>query len=53
VLTKVVVSAVPFHLTTEPATKPLPLTVRVKAAPPTEALVGRSEAIAGTGLLIG
>jgi hypothetical protein len=32
-LTKVVVRALPFHLTTEPAENPVPFTVRVKPAP--------------------
>jgi hypothetical protein len=33
-LTKVVGTAEPFHCTTEPERKPVPFTVRVKAAPP-------------------
>src|SRR5437762_293802 len=54
VLTKVVVRAAPFHCTVvEPFTNPVPLTVRVKAAPPTVALVGTSAVIVGTGLLTG
>ena len=52
-LTKVAVSDVPFHLTTDPLTKPLPLTVNVKAVPPTIALVGENETMVGPGLLIG
>jgi hypothetical protein len=50
-LTKVVVLAVPLKFTTEEATKLVPFTVRVKAAPPTDALVGESEVMVGTGLL--
>jgi hypothetical protein len=50
-LTKVVVFAVPLKFTTEEATKLVPFTVRVKAAPPADALVGDSEVIVGTGLL--
>src|SRR5207302_1756312 len=49
-LTNVVVRALPFHCTTEPATKLVPLTTRVNAAPPAFALVGDSEVTAGTGL---
>ena len=48
-LTKVVVRVAPFHLTTEPETKLLPLTVRVKAAPPAVALLGTRVVSAGTG----
>src|SRR5213080_1323161 len=33
-LTKIVVRALPFHLTTEPKIKPVPLTVTVNPAPP-------------------
>ena len=33
-LTKIVVRALPFHLTTEPKIKPVPLTVSVNPAPP-------------------
>src|ERR1700680_1851355 len=50
-LTKVVVLAVPLKFTTEEATKLVPFTVRVNAAPPADALVGESEVIVGTGLL--
>src|SRR5512139_1276250 len=50
--TKVVVLLVPFHLTTAPETKLLPLTVRVKAPPPAVAELGDRVLIAGTGLLI-
>src|SRR5256885_12927906 len=49
-LTNVVVRAAPFHCTTDPLTKFVPFTVRVKAAAPTVALPGVSEAIVGTGL---
>jgi len=38
--TKVVVRLLPFHLTTEPLTKPLPVTVSVNAGPPTTAFIG-------------
>src|SRR5712691_7225924 len=48
-LTKVVVRMPPFHCTTEAGTKPLPVTVRVKAGPPCSALLGESEERAGTG----
>jgi hypothetical protein len=48
-LTKVVVRFEPFHCTTELLMNPLPLTVRVKAAPPAVALVGEIEVMAGTG----
>ena len=40
----------PFQLTTEPLTKPVPLTVRVKALPPAVALAGARLVIVGTGL---
>ena len=46
------VRAVPFHLTTEPATKSLPVAVRVKAAPPVDAEVGERLVRVGTGLLV-
>lgn len=51
-LTNVVVFAVPLNFTAEDDTKPVPLTVSVKAAPPAVAPVGESEVIAGAGLLI-
>src|SRR3989454_551024 len=51
-LTKVVVRAAPFQRTVEPLVKPVPLTVSVKAAPPTCALVGDRLETVGTGLLI-
>ena len=46
-LTKLVLSAVPFHCTTAPETKPVPLTVSVKAGPPAVAEFGLSDVIAG------
>lgn len=49
-LTNVVVLALPLKLTEAPLTKPVPFTVKVNAAPPTLALAGESEVIAGTGL---
>ena len=53
-LTNVVIRGCPFHSTVEtPPTKPLPLTVSVKAAPPTSWLGGLKEVIAGAGLLTG
>lgn len=51
-LTNVVVRALPFHRTTEPFTKPVPLTVNVNAASPACAEVGFTLVIAGVGLLI-
>ena len=51
-LTKVVVSALPFHWTTAPEAKPVPLTVRVKAAPPAVAPLGLSEEITGPPLIV-
>ena len=50
-LTNVVVLALPLKLTVAPLTKPVPLTMRVKAAPPTVVPVGESVVIVGTGLL--
>src|SRR5438552_16680242 len=50
-LTKVVVRAAPFHCTTAPETKLLPLTVSVKAAPPAVALFGTRVVRVGTGLV--
>src|SRR5262249_10866878 len=46
-LTTVVAGVVPPKLTTEAATKFVPLTVRVKPAPPAAALVGEIVAIVG------
>lgn len=50
-LTKVVVRSDPPQRTTEDATKLLPVTVRVNAAPPAVALLGERELSVGTGLL--
>src|SRR5205823_3111959 len=49
-LTKVVVRAAPFHCTLAPLTKPLPVSVSVKPAPPTIALAGDSDVSVGAGL---
>ena len=49
-LTNVVVRAAPFQRTSEVATKLLPFTVSVNAAPPAAVLVGASEVSVGTGL---
>ena len=49
--TKVVLRLVPFQFTLEPATKPEPLTVSVKAAPPAVPVVGLTLVVAGAGLL--
>jgi mRNA-degrading endonuclease toxin of MazEF toxin-antitoxin module len=43
---------VPFHCTVDPETKFVPVTVRVKAAPPAVALEGESEVALGFGLLM-
>jgi hypothetical protein len=51
-LTTVVVSAVPFHCTVEELKKSVPLTVRVKAAPPAVAEAGLRLVIVGTGTAI-
>ncbi|HTY77659.1 MAG TPA: hypothetical protein VMI34_07570 [Candidatus Bathyarchaeia archaeon] len=48
-LTNVVARGLLFHWTAEAATKPLPVTVSVKAAPPCSALFGESEARVGAG----
>jgi hypothetical protein len=50
--TYVVVRSAPFHLTTEPETKFVPLTVRVKADPPAVADEGLRLVVVGTGLLV-
>ena len=50
--TKVVVLAAPLNFTTDVDTKPVPFTVRVKAAPPAVALVGEREVAVGAGLLM-
>ena len=49
-LAYVVFSAVPFHSTSEEATKSLPLTVSVKAGEPAAAVAGERDETAGTGL---
>jgi len=51
-LMNVVVLAAPLNFTTDVATKPVPFTVRVKAAPPAAALVGEREVSVGAGLLM-
>src|SRR5262245_66075782 len=51
-LTKVVVRGAPFQFATEPETKLLPLTVRVKAAPPAVALLGAKVVSTGTGFVV-
>lgn len=50
-LTKVVVRSEPFHLTTQPLTKLVPLTVSVKPAAPAVAEDGERPETVGTGLL--
>jgi hypothetical protein len=50
--TNIVTSACPFHFTVEPETKLLPLTVRVKSAPPEAAQLGLSDVVVGSGLLM-
>jgi hypothetical protein len=50
--TNVVVLAAPLNFTTDVETKPVPFTVRVKAAPPAMALVGEREVSVGAGLLM-
>src|ERR1017187_7288788 len=53
-LTNVVVSAAPFHCTTEPETKPEPFTVNGNAPAPATAVDGASEVSTGVadGLLV-
>ena len=51
-LTNVVVLAAPLNFTTDVDTKPVPFTVKVKAAPPAVALVGEREVSVGAGLLM-
>ena len=46
-----VVRSAPFHLTTEPVMKLLPVTVSVNPAPPAVIDVGLMPVVAGTGLL--
>jgi hypothetical protein len=48
-LTNVVTSDIPFHCTIAPLTKPLPVTVSVKAAPPAVAELGESVVSTGVG----
>jgi hypothetical protein len=52
VLRKVVTSALPFHSTTEPGEKLLPVTVKVNAVPPAWAVVGDIDLSDGFGKLI-
>src|SRR5262245_44934928 len=49
-LTKFVVRFAPSQRTTDPATKPVPLTVRVKLGPPSTIEVGLRLETVGTGL---
>src|SRR6266404_5372508 len=49
-LTNVVVRVAPFHLTVLPLTKPVPVTVSVKAGPLTSALLGARPVSVGAGL---
>src|SRR2546422_576897 len=49
-LTNVVALALPFHCTTEAATKFVPVAVSVKLAPPATVLLGGSVASGGAGL---
>jgi hypothetical protein len=49
-LVKVVVRGLPFQSTTDPATKPVPVTVRLNAAPPGAAAEGTTGFRYGTGL---
>jgi hypothetical protein len=51
-LTNVVVRSAPFQRTTEPATKPVPLTVSVKAELPAMALEGEMDAVVGAGFSV-
>lgn len=51
-LLKVVVFVAPLKVTTDGVTKPVPLTVSVKAAPPSVALVGARDVSTGAGLLM-
>ena len=46
-LTNVVVLAAPFHCTTEPETKPVPLMVRVNAPPAAGTALGEIELMTG------
>src|SRR2546422_424359 len=51
-LTTVVGRGLPFHWTTDPATKWLPVAVSVTPVPPAVALLGERELSVGTGLLM-
>ncbi|PYM31497.1 MAG: hypothetical protein DMD80_00250 [Candidatus Rokuibacteriota bacterium] len=51
-LTNVVVRSLPFQRTTDELMKLVPLTVRVKAAPPTIVLLGEIQLSVGAGLLM-
>src|SRR5579872_5785630 len=51
-LTKVVVSALPLNLTTDPETKFAPFTVRAGMAAPALACAGESDVIAGMGFVM-
>ena len=51
-LANVVVLEAPLNFTSDVDTKPVPVTVRVKAAPPAVALVGEREVAVGAGLLM-
>ena len=50
--TSVVVLATPLNFTTDVDTKPVPFTVRVKAAPPAVVLIGEREVTVAAGLLM-
>src|SRR2546426_6536604 len=50
--TNVVARSAPFHRTTEPATKSVPVTVSVNPASPATADVGFSPVVVGTGLVL-
>src|SRR6201986_796424 len=51
-LTNAVVLAAPLNFTTDVDTKPVPFTVRVKAAPPAVAVGGDRQVAVGAGLLM-
>jgi hypothetical protein len=51
-LTNAVARALPFQFTTDDDTKPEPVTVNAKPAPPAVAVPGESEVRAGVGLLV-
>jgi hypothetical protein len=50
-VTNDVIRSAPFHFTTEPLMKPLPVTVSVNPAPPAVVDAGLRPVVAGTGLL--